>query len=68
MARNLVIACDGTNNQFGTENTNVVRLVQCLDRAVDRQLIYYDPGVGTLPPNIPPSWYQQAKDFRGPNA
>ncbi len=51
--RNLVIACDGTNNQFGRENTNVVRLVQCLDRSVDRQLIYYDPGVGTLPE---PGW------------
>lgn len=53
MARNLVIACDGTNNQFGTENTNVVRLVQCLNRTVDRQIIYYDPGVGTLPE---PGW------------
>ena len=53
MSRNLVIACDGTNNQFGTENTNVVRLVQCLDRSVDRQLVYYDPGVGTL---AEPGW------------
>ncbi len=49
MSRSLIIACDGTNNQFGPENTNVVRLVQALDRSPDRQLIYYDPGVGTLP-------------------
>jgi uncharacterized protein (DUF2235 family) len=49
MSRNLVIACDGTNNEFGIDNTNVVRLIQCLDRQPDRQLIYYDPGVGTLP-------------------
>lgn len=49
MPRNIVIACDGTNNEFGPENTNVVRLVQCLDRNVARQLIYYDPGLGTLP-------------------
>lgn len=49
MPRNLIIACDGTNNEFGPENTNVVRLIQTLDRAVDRQLIFYDPGVGTLP-------------------
>lgn len=49
MARNLIIACDGTDNQFGRENTNVVRLVQALDRRESQQLIYYDPGVGTLP-------------------
>ncbi|MDG3007634.1 T6SS phospholipase effector Tle1-like catalytic domain-containing protein [Paludisphaera mucosa] len=49
MNRNLVICCDGTNNQFGPENTNVVRLVQALDRDPGRQRLYYDPGVGTLP-------------------
>jgi uncharacterized protein (DUF2235 family) len=47
--RNLVICCDGTSNEFGRKNTNVVRLLQCLKRDSDRQLIYYDPGVGTLP-------------------
>ncbi len=49
MPRNLVLCCDGTDNQFGPENTNVVRLVQSLDRDPARQLLYYDPGVGTLP-------------------
>jgi uncharacterized protein (DUF2235 family) len=49
MSRNLVICCDGTNNQLGPENTNVVRLVQLLDREQARQRLYYDPGVGTLP-------------------
>ncbi len=49
MPRNLVICCDGTNNQFGTNNTNVVRLVQVLDRDPTKQSLYYDPGVGTLP-------------------
>lgn len=49
MSRNLVVCCDGTNNQFGPCNTNVVRLVQVLDRDPSRQLVYYDPGVGTLP-------------------
>ena len=49
IGRNLVICCDGTNNQFGPENTNVVRLVQALDRDSAKQRIYYDPGVGTLP-------------------
>lgn len=49
MPRNLVVCCDGTDNQFGLENTNVVRLVQMLDREPTRQRVYYDPGVGTLP-------------------
>jgi uncharacterized protein (DUF2235 family) len=49
MSRNIVICCDGTNNQFGRQNTNVVRLIQSLDRAAGKQLLYYDPGVGTLP-------------------
>ncbi len=49
MSRNIIICCDGTNNEFGTENTNVVRLIQALDRDPLRQRIYYDPGVGTLP-------------------
>ncbi|MCF3649051.1 T6SS phospholipase effector Tle1-like catalytic domain-containing protein [Synoicihabitans lomoniglobus] len=49
MSKNLVVCCDGTNNQFGSCNTNVVRLVQVLDRDPARQLVYYDPGLGTLP-------------------
>ncbi|MBV8212095.1 MAG: DUF2235 domain-containing protein [Verrucomicrobia bacterium] len=47
--RNLVICCDGTSNEFGRRNTNVVRLLQCLKRDTHRQFIYYGPGVGTLP-------------------
>jgi uncharacterized protein (DUF2235 family) len=49
MPRNVILCCDGTNNQFGSENTNVVRLIQSLDRDPSRQLLYYDPGLGTLP-------------------
>jgi uncharacterized protein (DUF2235 family) len=48
-----VICCDGTSNEFGRKNTNVVRLVQCLRRDTHNQLIYYDPGVGTLPDPYP---------------
>jgi uncharacterized protein (DUF2235 family) len=47
--RNLIICCDGTNNEFGKENTNVVRLVEVLERTSGKQRIFYDPGVGTLP-------------------
>ena len=49
MPRNLILCCDGTNNEFGPENTNVVRLVQSLNRDPIKQWLYYDPGVGTLP-------------------
>jgi uncharacterized protein (DUF2235 family) len=56
MPRNLVLCFDGTDNQFGPCNTNVVRLFQSLERNPDRQLGYYDPGVGTMPePNVA-SW------------
>ena len=49
MAKNLIVCCDGTNNQFGICNTNVVRLAQVAVQDPDTQLVYYDPGVGTLP-------------------
>ncbi len=47
--RNLVVCCDGTSNEFGDSNTNVIRLVQSLKQDPQTQLVYYDPGVGTLP-------------------
>lgn len=47
--KNIIICCDGTNNQFGSNNTNVVRLVHVLNRNPNEQSIYYDPGVGTFP-------------------
>lgn len=47
--RNLVICCDGTGNEYGTRNTNVVELFKmlALDEP-DRQIAFYDPGVGTM--------------------
>jgi uncharacterized protein (DUF2235 family) len=47
MSRNLVVCLDGTRNEPETGPTNVTRLY---DIAVkdDRQLVYYDPGVGTM--------------------
>jgi len=48
MSRNLVICCDGTNNEFGPVKTNVARLAKVLVRN-EEQLVFYDPGVGTLP-------------------
>src|SRR6266576_6414519 len=49
MGRNIVVCCDGTNNQFGVCNTNVVRLLQIAVQETAGQIAYYDPGVGTLP-------------------
>lgn len=47
MPRNIVICCDGTGNQYGTENSNVVKLYWTLT-ANDKQSAYYHPGVGTM--------------------
>ncbi|EAQ77144.1 T6SS phospholipase effector Tle1-like catalytic domain-containing protein [Blastopirellula marina] len=49
MPRNIVICCDGTSNQFTGDITNVMRLVKVAIHDPERQLVYYDPGVGTLP-------------------
>lgn len=47
--RTVVVCCDGTGNQFGTNNTNVVKFFQHLDLSdPDCQVGYYDPGVGTF--------------------
>ena len=64
--RNLVVCCDGTNNQFGKENTNVIRLVQILDRDHAKQRLYYQPGIGTLPePDALTEWWTKFHDVLG---
>ncbi|OLP57156.1 hypothetical protein BJF92_06405 [Rhizobium rhizosphaerae] len=47
MAKNIVILFDGTSNEISADRTNVLRLFGILERN-DRQLVYYDPGVGTF--------------------
>lgn len=47
MAKNLVVCCDGTGNQFGESNSNVVKLYRTLVRD-STQIAYYHPGVGTM--------------------
>ena len=44
--KNIVICCDGTGNEFGQNNTNVVETYLALEKSAD-QIAYYDPGVGT---------------------
>lgn len=46
-ARNLVICLDGTRNEPETGTTNVIRVFQIAAKDAG-QLVYYDPGVGTL--------------------
>jgi len=45
--KNIVICCDGTGNDFGDKNSNVVKLFSVLKKNTESQLVYYDPGVGT---------------------
>jgi uncharacterized protein (DUF2235 family) len=47
--RNIVICCDGTSNEFGALNTNVVKLFGILKKDdPEAQIVFYDPGVGTI--------------------
>ncbi|EMD37020.1 hypothetical protein CERSUDRAFT_155454 [Gelatoporia subvermispora B] len=50
--RNLVVCIDGTSNQFGVKNTNVVELYNRLEKS-ENQLTYYNSGIGTY---ATPSW------------
>lgn len=44
--KNIIICCDGTGNEYGVNNTNVVQTFDISIKAAD-QIAYYDPGVGT---------------------
>ncbi len=47
MPKNIVVCCDGTGNQYGSANSNVVKLYWTLSEQ-DKQTAYYHPGVGTM--------------------
>ncbi len=48
MARQLIVCCDGTNNNLTgrRQDTNVSQLCELLDPDANGQVLYYDPGVG----------------------
>jgi len=48
MTKNTIICCDGTGNEYGDNNTNVIKLYSVLPKNSVEQVTYYDPGVGTL--------------------
>ena len=47
MSKNIVILLDGTSNEISADRTNILRLYGVLEKS-ERQLVYYDPGVGTF--------------------
>jgi uncharacterized protein (DUF2235 family) len=47
MPKNIVILFDGTSNEISAARTNILRLYGTLEKG-DRQIVYYDPGVGTF--------------------
>lgn len=49
--KRLIVCCDGTGNEISENISNVLKFYRVLrktDKTVPRQLVYYDPGVGTL--------------------
>ncbi len=50
MTRNLVLCLDGTSNRYKRDNTNVLKLFAMLDRSRTDQVVYYQPGIGTITP------------------
>jgi uncharacterized protein (DUF2235 family) len=45
--KNIVICCDGTGNQIESNLSNVLKLFRVLEKN-ESQLVYYNPGVGTV--------------------
>lgn len=63
MAKNIIICCDGTGNSVERDVTNVLRLYRVLDKsAKSNQVVYYDPGLGTLGNKQP--WYKISRTFK----
>ncbi len=47
MPKNIVILFDGTSNEITANRTNILRLYGCLEKT-PKQVVFYDPGVGTF--------------------
>lgn len=48
MPKNIVLCVDGTGDQFGTCNSNVVKFFSLLKFDSDQQVSFYHPGLGTM--------------------
>src|SRR5271169_6982892 len=61
MSKNIVVCCDGTGNEFGDSNSNVVKLASTL--VIDQhQVSYYHPGVGTMGSPTARNWLEKKWD------
>jgi uncharacterized protein (DUF2235 family) len=47
VSKNIVVCYDGTGNEYGRNNTNVVGTFEAILRDQD-QIAFYDPGIGTF--------------------
>jgi uncharacterized protein (DUF2235 family) len=57
--KHLVICCDGTGNEISENISNVLKLYRCLrktEKTSPRQMVFYDPGVGTV--TEPTTWHR----------
>jgi len=52
-ARNLVVCCDGTNNEIGKLLSNVLKTYRVSEKN-GNQITFYQPGIGTIA--MPDSW------------
>lgn len=59
--RNLVVMLDGTGNELGRRLSNVLKLFR-IAKKNDEQLVYYDPGVGTI--GEPGAWRRIRQNVR----
>jgi uncharacterized protein (DUF2235 family) len=50
MAKNIVVCCDGTANEFAKDRTNIIKLYSTLVHDTGAQVAYYHPGIGTMEP------------------
>jgi hypothetical protein len=48
--KKLILCLDGTSNRYCPDNTNVIKFLATLDKDVPNQLLYYQPGIGTIAP------------------
>ena len=61
--KNIVICCDGTGNEISENISNVLKLYRCLrktGKTEPHQVVFYDPGVGTLA--RPDPWRKALQD------
>lgn len=58
--RNLVVLLDGTGNELGRNLSNVLKLYRIAEKG-EKQLVYYNPGVGTIARVSP--WQRMRQKF-----